>query len=81
MFLVARRERIAAVAVAVLNAAVPAVLDDLDAVAPRGVARGVHRVALAVMVRGIALRALAPDGPATVARHHVNIFFDMIVIS
>lgn len=65
VLLVARWVRVVAVTVAVPNLAIAPVLDDLYAIAAGRVAGGVHRIALAVVMRGVAIRAFAADGPPT----------------
>ena len=65
--------RIVTEGVAVADSAVPAVIDDLDALAPRRLAGGVHRVALAVVVGRVPRGLLAPHGPSVFPRNHVNV--------
>lgn len=74
MLSILRGIRIVTVGIAVADPAVTAVIDDLDALAAGRIPSGLHRVALALVVRGIALGVLASDGPAAIARYNVNIF-------
>ena len=84
MFAVDRRVRVVVVAVAVLDAPVAPMLQDLDALAPSAVAGDIHRIGLAVVMRRIARCALALDSPAAVARHNVDVFlanaFSLVLI-
>lgn len=68
-----RGERIAAVTIAVLDSPVAAVLDDLDAFAAGGAARGLHGVALAVVVGRIPLGTFPADGPPLRPGDYMNV--------
>ena len=70
---IARWKRITAETVAVLNAAVFPVRDQLNMVTPCRRASALKRISLGVVVRRIALCALAANRPTVLSRYYVNI--------